>query len=68
MTLKDLHLSPETLERARRLTGANSDEEAVEKLVVQYVGGGSQKDLIRFMGKSDTFMTLGELDEMRSQD
>jgi hypothetical protein len=58
----------ETLDRVMLASGASSPQEAVLKAVEEYARVHGQKDLIKYLGTFEDFMTPEELDTMREMD
>jgi len=58
----------ETLDRVMRVSGASSPQEAVLKAVEEYARRHGQKELIKYLGTFDDFMTPEELQAMREMD
>jgi Arc/MetJ family transcription regulator len=64
----DIELDEEVLKEAMRRAGTSEPREALIEAVKQYTRPQSQKDLIKFLGKSDGFFTAEELENLRSMD
>ena len=80
---KPLDISPDVLERTRRLTHAASDEEAIVRALDAFNARGEelerpavpddfepqcQADLVRYFGTFKDFITVEELHAMREMD
>jgi Arc/MetJ family transcription regulator len=64
----DIEVEEEVLKAAMRRAGTSEPKEAMIEALKEYTRPQGQKDLIKLLGTSDTFMTPEELEQMRSED
>ena len=67
-TTVDIELDDEVLKEAMRRAGTSEPRKALIEAVKAYTRPQSQKDIIKFLGKSDGFFTAEELEKLRSMD
>ena len=65
-TIQTVEVPEEVLDQAMRRAQTDSPQEAIVKALEEYAHSSRQR-LIDLLGKSDTFMSLEELLESRSQ-
>ena len=61
----NFEIDEEILNEAMRRAGTSEPRHALAEAIKQYTRPTSQKDLIKYLGTFDDFMTPEELDEMR---
>ena len=64
----DLEIEEDVLNEAMRRAGTSEPRQALAEAIKEYTRPLSQKDLIKYLGTFDDFMTPEELDEMRRMD
>jgi Arc/MetJ family transcription regulator len=64
----DIELDEEVLNEAMRRAGTSEPRKALIEAVKEYTRPQSQKDIIKFLGKSDGFFTAEELEKLRAMD
>ena len=64
----DIEIEEDVLNEAMRRAGTSEPKQALIEALKEYTRPRGQKDLIKLLGTSDTFMTPEELEQMRSMD
>ena len=63
-----LEIPDEVLTSVLRLSGATSPQDAILEALREYVDRHDQRELIPLLGTLDDFMTIEELEQMRSDE
>jgi Arc/MetJ family transcription regulator len=67
-TIQAIEVPEEVLTEAMRLAKTTEPKEAVMEALRQYTRPRTQKDLIKYLGKSDGFFTPEELERLRESE